>query len=127
MPFVPDVNSMLRTGENTLQANETENTGNALTLDLGPGGTPLNGLWWFISNPTLVAGMTPGYTITLRFSNDKSSWVDGPNVVVLAAGEYLTQINDTHQYVSYKTARGNADNTAVALTMGLTDAVTILR
>lgn len=127
MPAVPDVNSMLRTGENTLQANETENTGNALTLDLGVGGTPLNGLWWAIENPTLVAGTTPGYTITLRYSNDKSSWSNGPSQVVVAKGEYLTQINTAFRYVSYNTARGNADNTAVALTMFLTDAVSILR
>jgi hypothetical protein len=126
MSFVPDNNSMLRTADNTLSANETENTGNALTIDLGPG-TGIRGLWWWIMNPTAVTGTTPGYTITLRSSPDKSTWTDvaaPAAVVVVAAGEYGPyRIDTTARYISYKTVRGNADNLATALSMGLTDSV----
>jgi hypothetical protein len=117
---------MLRKPDNTLSANETENAGNALTIDLGPG-SGIRGLWWWIMNPTTVTGSTPGYTITLRTSADKITWADvtdPPAAVVVAAGEYGPYRLDTNvRYVSYKTVRGNADNTATALAMGLTDGV----
>jgi hypothetical protein len=128
MTFMPDVNSMLRTADTTLTTNETENAGNALTIDLGPG-SGLNGLWWWIANPTAVTGTTPGYTITLRSSADKITWADvtaPAAVVVVAAGMYGPYRLDTQsRYISYKTSRGNADNTGTTLSMGLTDRVAL--
>jgi hypothetical protein len=125
---MPDSNSMLRTADTTVSGAETENAGNALVIDLGPG-AGLNGLWWWIMNPTAVTGTTPSYTITLRSSPDKSTWTDVTSpaaVVVVAAGEYGPFRLDTAvRYISYKIARGNADNTASALAMGLTDRVAL--
>jgi hypothetical protein len=126
MPIMWDVNSMLRTADNTVSAAETENAGNAQTLDLGPG-SGLNGLWIGIMNPAAVTGTTPGYTITFRTSPDKTTWSDvtnPPAVVVVAAGEYGPyRIDTTARYLSYKLARGNADNTASAVSIGVSDRV----
>jgi len=107
-----------------MSTNETENTGNALTIDLGPG-TGYRGLWVWATNPTTVTGSTPGYTITLRGSNDKSSWSSIANpapFVIVAAGEYGPyRIDTTFRYISYASSRGNADNTATAIQIGMTD------
>ena len=120
-----DVNSMLRTADNTISANETENTGNALVIDLGPG-SGYFGLWWWISNPTTVTGSTPGYTFTLRSSPDRVTWsdvLDPPAPTITNAGMYIYPLQTNQRYISYKSVRGNADNLAVAISMGITDAV----
>jgi|SRR5215467_7494586 len=120
-----DYNSMLRNADVNMTTNETENSGNALVVDLGPG-SGYFGLWLWISNPTTITGTTPGQTITFRTSPDKTTWTsvtDPPPPVITAAGMYIYPFQTNQRYVSYASARGNADNTASAISIGITDAV----
>lgn len=125
MSFVPDANSMLRTADNTVTSNEVHNAGNELVCQISA--TPITGLFWWIQNPAAITGTTPGLTVTLAYSNDKVTWVAGPSQTVLAKGVYLAQINTGYTYVSADLVRGNADNVIGTLSMGLTDAVTLIR
>lgn len=125
MSFVPDANSMIRTADNTVTTNEAHNAGNLGVVDLGPG-TPLTGLWLFIQNPAAITGTTPGLTVTLAYSADKTTWVAGPAVVVLAKGVYLVPFNTAYRYISADFTRGNADNVIGTVCIGVTDAVTVV-